>query len=97
MLEIKKITVKPLNMARMKSEKSETGEFIKITFLHELPPESKGNFYGKKKFEVIEIFEPYTGETFGAFNDLNITSVVLLGIYANYKFRLMGFEDIKKD
>ena len=97
MLEIKKITVKPLNMARMKSEKSTTGEFIKITFLHELPSDSKGNFYGKKKYEVIDIFEEYSEETFGAFNDLNITSVVLLGIYANYKFRLMGFEDIKKD
>lgn len=97
MLEIKKITVKPINMARMKSEKSTTGEFIKITFLHELPNDAKGNFYGKKKLEVIEIFEEYTEETFGAFNDLTISSVVLLGIYANYKFRLMGFEDIKKD
>ena len=43
MKTITTLTAKPLNYAIIKSDKSKTGEFIKITFLVEKEQDDKGN------------------------------------------------------
>ena len=85
----------PLNYSKIKSEKSKTGEFIKITFLVEKPDDTKGTYYGDKNLDVLEVFDTYTSE-YDELLDTAVTSVRLSGIFSNFKFTLTGYDNIKK-
>jgi len=63
--------------------------------LVEKPDDSKGEFYGKKKLDYVEIFDTLT-QDFEPLMDKTIESVRLTGIYNNYKFVLTGFDILKR-
>lgn len=95
MKQLVQIVAKPLNYAKIKSDKSQTGEFIKITFLVEKPEDAKGEFYGSKKLDIVEIFDTLTDD-YEPLMDKTIESVRLTGVYNNYKFTLTGFDVLKR-
>lgn len=95
MKQLVQLIAKPLNYAVIKSDKSSTGEYIKISFLVEKPDDAKGEFYGKKKLDYVEIFDTLTDD-YKPLMDKTIESVRLTGLYNNYKFALTGFDILKR-
>lgn len=96
MKTITTLTAKPLNYAIIKSDKSKTGEFIKITFLVEKEQDDKGNYYGSKKLDVLEVFDTYSSD-FEPLTHKDILEVKLTGLFVNYKYSLTGFEITKRE